>query len=204
MNPNAGNSHSHLDHWFSNDIQFNLLYPPSIQMLAREHWTPLDVAKMACEFLVTGEGDHILDIGSGAGKFCLAASYYKPLAFFDGIEQRSNLVKHAETACDMLGLSNASFIHGNFTQIDLSRYDHFYFYNSFFENFEGPEKIDNSIEYSRGLYNYYTGYLYQELEKMPVGTRIVTYCSWQDEMPPSYSIQRSELNGLLKFNVKTL
>src|SRR5579859_4578313 len=119
----------HLDDWFSSDIQFNLLFPPEIQQLAAKHWTPLAVAKMASAFLADKEGVRILDIGSGAGKFCLSASYYKPNAFFDGVEQRKNLVEEAEITRNILGLFNASFIHGNFTQLDFSKYDHFYFYN---------------------------------------------------------------------------
>src|SRR5882757_15574 len=138
----------HLDSWFSSDWQFQLLYPISIQQLARRHWTPLNVARMTSEFLVTGDGVRVLDIGSGVGKFCLSASYYKPNAFFDGVEQRNSLIGHAETARNILGLFNVSFIHGNFTQLNLTKYDHFYFYNSFFENLDGTDKIDDSIQYS--------------------------------------------------------
>ncbi|HEX9510211.1 MAG TPA: class I SAM-dependent methyltransferase [Puia sp.] len=192
----------HLDNWFSSDIQFNLLYPASIQQLAGKHWTPLNIARIAAEFLVTGEGVRVLDIGSGVGKFCLSASYYKPHAFFDGIEQRNSLIEHAETARNILGLFNVTFIHGNFTQVNFKKYNHFYFYNSFFENLDGTDKIDDSIEYSAALYNYYSGYLYKELEEMPAGTRIVTYCSWQDEIPSSYNVVQSELDGLLKFYIK--
>src|SRR5258706_8089425 len=132
----------HSDSWFNSDLQFDLLYPESIQRLARRHWTPLHVARMASGFLVTGEGIRILDIGSGVGKFCLSAAYYKPHSFFEGVEQRSGLIGHAETARDMLGLFNVAFIHGNFTQLDFKRYTHFYFYNSFFENLDGTDKID--------------------------------------------------------------
>ncbi len=190
------------DSWFSSDLQFDLLYPESIQRLASMHWTPLHVARMAAEFLATGEGVRILDIGSGVGKFCLSAAYYKPASFFDGVEQRSSLIGHAEAARAILGLSNVAFIHGNFTQLDFKKYTHFYFYNSFFENLDGTDKIDDSIEYSPGLYNYYSNYLYKEFEKMPVGTRIVTYCSWGDEIPPAYSVVQSELDGLLRFYIK--
>ena len=52
---------------FSSDAQFNLLYPASIQQLADRHWTPLSVAEIAADFLATGEGARILDIGSGVG-----------------------------------------------------------------------------------------------------------------------------------------
>jgi SAM-dependent methyltransferase len=192
----------HLDHWFSSDIQFHLLLPDPIRPLSQLHWTPLNVARRAAEYLATEDGVRILDIGSGVGKFCLSASYYKPKAFFDGVEQRVSLVEYAETARNVLGLFNASFIHGDFTQINLTKYNHFYFYNSFFENLDGVEKIDNSIAYSPALYTYYSGYLYKELERMPASTRIVTYCSWGDEIPPSYNLAKCEFDDLLKFYIK--
>jgi len=192
----------HLDDWLSSDTQFHLLYPVSIRRLANKHWTPLNVAKMASEFLVIEDDARVLDIGSGVGKFCLAASCYKPNAFFTGIEQRAELIGHATAARDTLGVSNASFIHGNFTQLNFKTYDHFYFYNSFFENLDGTDKIDDRIEYSAALYDYYSRYLYKELEGKPAGTRIVTYCSWLDEMPPSYSVVQTGLDGLLKFHIK--
>ena len=188
---------------FSSDIQFDHLYAASTQQLANKHWTPVAVARKASEFLVGQEGVRILDIGSGAGKFCLLASYFNPDAFFVGIEQRGSLIEQAESVLNILDLSNVSFIHGNFTQLEFSKYDHFYFYNSFFENLDGTEKIDDSIQYSPALYDYYSGYLYQELEKMPLGTKIATYCSWLDEIPPTYSVVKTEFNNYLKFHIKT-
>jgi len=192
----------HLDHWFSSDLQFDELHPDYIQRLAGTHWTPLHVAKMSVEFLATGERSRILDIGSGVGKFCLSAAYFKPRAFFDGIEQRKNLVEHANAARNTLGLFNTHFIHGDFTQLDFKKYDHFYFYNSFSENLAGTARIDDSIENSPALYNYYSSYMYKELDCMPAGTRIATYYGWQDEIPPSYDVVQCSLNGLLKFHVK--
>jgi hypothetical protein len=64
--------------WFYSDTEFHALYPLSIQALARYHWTPLSVAQKAATFLA-GEGNvNILDIGSGVGKFCLAAASHTP------------------------------------------------------------------------------------------------------------------------------
>src|SRR4051812_35462444 len=118
--------------WFSSDIEFNRLYPLPIQNLAKRHWTPLDIARKAACFLAAENNVTILDIGSGVGKFCLAASYYKPEAFFFGVEQRKDLIVHAETAKEILQSDNTSFVCGNFTQIDFRQYDHFYFYNAFY------------------------------------------------------------------------
>ena len=136
------------DEWFDSDRDFDLLYPLHIQTLARRHWTPLPVAKRAAAYLAMEENARILDIGSGAGKFCLAAAHYKPNALFFGIEQRNSLITHAERVKEKLGLENAFFIFGNFTQLDFRQYDHFYFYNSFYENLACTDKIDDSIDYS--------------------------------------------------------
>jgi len=188
--------------WFSSDEQFNQLYPMSIQLLARKHWTPLGVARKVAHFLAAGNNVRILDIGSGVGKFCLSAAYYEPKAFYYGVEQRKNLVAYAESARETLHMENVSFMHGNFTQLDLKNYDHFYFYNSFYENLAGTDKIDDSIDYSGELYNYYNRYLYRQLAEKPGGTRLVTFHSLEDEIPESYQEVNSEFNNLLKFCIK--
>ena len=86
--------------------------------------------------------------------------------------------------------------------LDLRNYDHFYFYNSFYENLVGTDKIDDSIDYTSGLYNYYNRYLYKQLEQKPTGTRLATYHSLEDEIPPSYLVVGSEFDNLLKFWIK--
>lgn len=184
------------------DESFNQLYPPSIAKLAKRHWTPLQVAQKAADFLAAEKGARVLDVGSGAGKFCLAAASHKTDAFFYGIEQRKSLVDHAETARAILGLENISFIHGNFTQLDFRNYDHFYFYNSFYENLAGTDKIDDSIDYSGELYNYYNRYLYKQLAQKPSGTRLVTFHSLEDEVPESYHVVQTEMDNLLKCWIK--
>jgi hypothetical protein len=166
------------------------------------HWSPLYITRKVVSYLAPIDEVKILDIGSGIGKFCLAGAFYKPSVSFFGVEQRKNLVAIAETAREKLKFNNVHFIHRNFTQLDLNAYDHFYFYNAFFENLDGAEKIDNEIAYSNELYNYYSIYLYNQLEKMPIGTRVATYCSWEDEIPPDYQVEETHFNNLLKFWIK--
>jgi len=192
----------HTDSRFSSDEQFNQLYPVSIELLSRRHWTPLNIARKAAAFLAAENNVRILDIGSGAGKFCLAAAHYRPKAFYFGVEQRKSLIDNAETALEILGMENVFFIHGNFTQLDFRKYDHFYFYNSFYENLVGTDKIDENIDYSPELYNYYNRYLYKNLDQKPAGTRLATFHSLQDEIPPDYHVVGSEINNLLKFWIK--
>lgn len=188
--------------WFSSDYQLNEIYPVSIQAKAERHWTPLHVARKASSFLAAENNVRILDIGSGVGKFCLTAAFYKPKAFFYGVEQRKSLINCAEIAKENLCLANVSFIHGNFTALDFRNYDHFYFFNAFYENLAGTDKIDDSIDYSGELYNYYNRYLYKLLEQKPAGTRLATYHSLEDEVPKGYHIVGSEMDNLLKFWIK--
>ena len=190
------------DRVFNDDAVFNSIYPMRIQAKAVPHWTPLEVAKCAGIFLAAENNVHVLDIGSGVGKFCLAAAHCKPDAIFYGVEQRIDLVELANNCSDRLHVYNVSFIHGNFTQLDFRQFDHFYFFNSFYENLSGSDKIDRKIEHSLSLFNYYNRYLYTQLEQRPSGTRLATYHSLEDEIPSSYYVVKTEFNGLLKFWVK--
>jgi SAM-dependent methyltransferase len=187
---------------YINDAAFDSLYPERIQQLSREHWTPMGVAKKAARFLAAEPGKKILDIGSGVGKFCLIGAHYFPEASFHGIEQREELYQCALSARELTAAKNADFIHGNFTQIDLAEFDHFYFYNAFFENLASEGHIDQQIEYSTILYQYYSRHLFKELDAKPSGTRVVTFHSLEDEVPPSYQLVDATVDFLLKMWIK--
>jgi hypothetical protein len=191
-----------IDKWFSTDARLNQLYPDSIQLLANRHWTPLQIAQLVAQFLVTHPGVKVLDIGSGVGKFCLAGGYYKPHASFYGVEQRKDLIAHAENARAMLGLQNVDFIHSNITELDFRQYDHFYFFNSFYENLMDKDKIDDNVTYSTFLFNYYHNQLYKKLDAMPAGTRIATFHCLDDKIPPGYHVVDAKVRNLLKFWIK--
>ena len=162
----------------------------------------MNVAFKVANFLAAEDGVTILDIGSGVGKFCLAAAHHTPKAIYYGVEQRESLIIHANTAKENLQLKNASFIHRNFTQLNLRKYDHFYFFNAFYENLGGTDKIDDSIAYSGELYNYYNRYLYKQLQQKPQGTRLCTLCSLENEIPPDFQLISTDADELLKFWIK--
>lgn len=193
-----------INHWFSTDEQLNKLYPKSIQALAPRHWTPLQITQMVAPFLVTHPGVKVLDIGSGVGKFCVAGAYYKPYATFYGVEQRKDLIGHAQKATKTLGLQNVHFIHSNITDLDFSQYHHFYFFNSFYENLMVNDKIDENITHSTYLFNYYHKQLYKKLDGMPAGTRVATFHCLDNKMPPDYHVVDSKVDLLLKFWIKVL
>jgi len=162
----------------------------------------MGIAKKAAGFLAAEEGKKILDIGSGVGKFTLIGAHYHPRSFFYGVEQRSELHHYALSAKEYTGTENATFINQNFTQVNLAAYDHFYFYNAFFENLVTNDRIDHRIEYSDSLYQYYSRFLYRELDRKPAGTRLVTFHSSEDEIPPSYQVIDASTDFLLKMWMK--
>jgi hypothetical protein len=49
------------------DDEFNDIYPRRIRKLADRHWTPVEIAKRASEFLSQEPGTSVLDVGSGVG-----------------------------------------------------------------------------------------------------------------------------------------
>lgn len=72
----------------------------------------VDSALEASSFLGV-PGARVLDIGSGVGKFCIAAGVYHPETSFYGIGQRKELYGYAETAREQIGVHNVFFKLGN-------------------------------------------------------------------------------------------
>ncbi|MCU0322118.1 MAG: class I SAM-dependent methyltransferase [Chitinophagaceae bacterium] len=191
-----------IDKYFATDIIFNKFYSPHIRSLADRHWTSLLVAEKAAHYLTMDGNVKVLDIGSGVGKFCLAAAYYKPNSFFYGVEQRESLVHESNRVNDILQLKNVAFIHQNITETNFALYNHFYFYNSFYENLNDNDKIDDAVTYSSELYHNYNRYVYKQLEQQPTGTRLATYFSSELEVPSSFLEVYSEMDDALKFWIK--
>jgi hypothetical protein len=192
---------STLETYFDSDAAFDKLYPVYLQQLSALHWTPLNVAAMAAQFLAPDDEAHILDIGAGVGKFCIAGRYHTT-GRFTGIEQRKNFVTAGNKVIKRLGLPGVELIHGNFTDLDLTDYTGIYFYNSFHENIVFEDALDKKIELSTELFKRYTDHLFAGLEQMPVGTRLATYWLSINEIPGSYKLQQSHCNNLLKLWVK--
>ncbi|MFH7001244.1 class I SAM-dependent methyltransferase [Flavobacterium bizetiae] len=186
---------------FIDDNEFNEVYPIRIKKLATRHWTPVKIARKAAGFLVDRPDKRVLDIGSGAGKFCLVGAASTNGIFY-GVEQRESLIKLSREIAEKYKIDNIEFIHSNITEISFLDYDAFYFFNSFQENIDQTARIDKSIAPSEGLYNLYTGYLKDQLEKTPVGTKLVTYWSNGREIPESFTLESVSYGGTLSFWIK--
>lgn len=183
------------------DQLFNTIYPLRIKRHSILHWTPVEVAKLAADYLVDRPGKKVLDIGSGAGKFCLVGAASTKGRFY-GVEQREGLVKLSQELARIHDMDNVDFIHSNITQISFADYDAFYFYNPFYENIDSSLSIDNKITTDEKLYFIYSEYVEDQLKRTPVGTRLVTYWSTFIEIPEGFDLEFTAYNGKLNFWIK--
>jgi 16S rRNA A1518/A1519 N6-dimethyltransferase RsmA/KsgA/DIM1 with predicted DNA glycosylase/AP lyase activity len=179
------------------DAEFDMIYPTDIQPLSKRHFTPLNVAKMAAEYLVLDKNTRILDIGSGVGKFCMIGAACTK-GHFTGVEQRENLHLLSKEIAEKYELTNTHFIHGNIMDIDFTAFDAFYFFNPFFENILTEDSIDKAFELSKELFYNYSIYVRRQLSKLPIGTKLVTYFAVSEEIPLHYTVISTHLEGRLK------
>lgn len=180
------------------DEEFDAIYPERIRLLSNRHFTPIAIAKQAAEFLSYYPGANILDIGSGAGKFCMVGSVFAN-GHFTGVEQREYLYHLSTTILKCHHLPNVQFIHSNITEIQFTDYNAFYFFNSFYENVDKSAMIDRTVDAGIELYVLYTQYVNKQLSQMPGGTRLVTYWSNGKEVPSAYRMLFSDCGGKLMF-----
>ena len=185
------------------DIAFDALFSNELKEVAEIHFSPIEVVKKAALFLVKKGSDRILDIGSGAGKFCMIGSVFTN-GFFTGVEQRKHLHDLAKSISETYNLFNVAFIHANIMDISFTDFDGFYCFNPFYENLNKSGKMDDSIELKRELYDDYSSYVKAQLDLKPIGTKLVTYFSYLSEIPDSYRLQFSDFEGKLKMWEKVI
>lgn len=184
------------------DKDFDKIYPEAIRELSDRHFTEVEVAIKAAQFLVTKPKQRILDIGSGVGKFCFVAGAYAD-AQFTGVEYRKHFVQLCDNLTIKYRFKNVNFIHSNIKEIDFKNYDSFYFFNSFLEHLDVTAKIDDSVDVNIDNFRKYSEFLELQFENLPIGTRIVSYHAKPNQIPESYKLVSAHFDGLLKCWEKT-
>jgi SAM-dependent methyltransferase len=156
------------------DAAFDAFYPDWVRSRSKRHWTPVEVAQRAAELLVADDNTRVLDVGSGAGKFCIIGAL-TTRGVFSGIEKRPELVEVARVAAKHFGARRTDFIHGDITSVDWRAFNAFYLFNPFLEYAEG---LGGAIDYIR--------FTSARLEAAPVGTRVATYHGYGGRMPSGF------------------
>jgi predicted RNA methylase len=178
------------------DEEFDAVYTPDIRSLSFLHWSPVAVAMRAAQMLTEMGATRILDVGAGAGKFCIIGSLSSPI-HFTGAEQRRNLVEVARTAALRLGADRTRFVHANIVDFDWDPFNGFYLYNPFQEQVEHDlHPIDQTLTRSSELHRTYVASTIAKLIRAPIGTAVVTYSGFGGVMPPQYRrVHRQEFRG---------
>jgi len=179
------------------DEAFDVIYPLRLKKVSKFHFTPLNVAQVAAQYLVQKPDTRVLDIGSGAGKFCMVGAGCTD-GHFVGVEQRKNLHRLAEKLSRKFASKRVEFIHSNIMEVDFEAFDAVYYFNAFYENIVPDSAIDHAVTLDKTLYTLYTQYMREQLSKMPLGTRLATYFSFMDEVPNSYKIKGADFDLKLK------
>lgn len=188
------------------DVAFDEQLPISLQLQAGFHFTPVAVARAAAQLLALRPRMSVLDVGSGAGKFCITAAAAHPEAQFVGVEWRPSLIRIARALAARSGVTNVQFIQADALDLDWSEFDAFYFYNPFAEQLiDGSFKLDGAIASDPLDYITYVGAVRERLARARLGTRVVTFHGFGATPPLCYELQfaQTTIDGRLELWVKT-
>lgn len=148
------------------------------------HWTPVQICARVVELLQLGPGEHLIDVGAGAGKFCIVAAAMSSARVL-GIERVPPLVVVAREAARRFGV-DVDFREGALEASYAERADAAYFFNPFAEavHLEGPSAIGPSRPTEAIAAD--VAVATQFLERARPGMRVVTFCGLGGPLPKSY------------------
>jgi SAM-dependent methyltransferase len=178
---------------YPEDAEFDSFLPEAAKPAADQHWTPVRVAARAAQWLDEVRARRVLDIGSGAGKFCVAAALAGRCELV-GLEHRAPLVDAARSLAEHFGVgARVTFIQGALGAVSIPSADAYYLYNPFEENLSGSsERIALSAELSAERYARDVAATYQLLAGACLGSFVLVYNGFGSELPPGYRQVRAE------------
>lgn len=169
------------------DRAFDRFLPHHLRPVSAQHWTPLKVALRVAEWLNEVGVTNVVDIGSGAGKFCVAAAMATRCSFI-GVEQRPHFVDAARALARKFAVDDrVDFVHGALNHNTIPSADAYYLFNPFAENlFESDEHLGDDVELSPERYARDIAVMEEILIRAPVGTYVIKYNGFGGRMPASY------------------
>lgn len=180
------------------DEEFDAIFPAELRDYSNRHYTSVFISQRATQFLVKDENTHILDIGSGTGKFCLVGAVCTD-AHFTGVEYRQLQHEIANECAIRYDISNVHFVQANILDVNFKDYNAFYIFNPFLENIDQTARMDQQVETDENNYELFKSYVYDQLDKKEIGTRLATYWTPKEQVPESYGLVKSILGDTLRF-----
>jgi SAM-dependent methyltransferase len=179
------------------DDAFDALLSEHARRASDTYWTPAPVARRAAAWIAEANATRVLDVGSGAGKFCLLAALASPSLRVTGVEQRVHFVTEAARLARELGIADrVDFVHGTLPDVEAARFDALYLYNPFSEHlFPTEARLDASVELSAERMARDVRALERVLDAMAVGAVLVTYHGFRGAIPDTFDLVRWEEIG---------
>jgi len=175
------------------DRDFDQFLPRGLQPVSYCHWTPIAAVARAATWLNELKVRSVVDVGSGAGKFCVAAALASGCHFL-GVEHRPDLVAGARLLAKRFGVQDrVCFLQEAFGDAAPPPAEAYYLYNPFEENLsDGDQSLDAKVELSDERYLRDVSAAEHWLGLAPVGTYVLTYNGFGGELPCTYEELRSE------------
>lgn len=169
------------------DRAFDQFIPHDDRRVSADYWTPVRVATRAAQWLDYFGARSVADIGSGVGKFCVAAALGGSCQFI-GIEHRARLVTAARELARTFEVEDRiDFVQSTLSDATWPRADAYYLYNPFGENLCQIEyQLDGHVELGVERYKREIAAAERFIEHAPRGTFLLTYNGFGGRVPDSY------------------
>jgi SAM-dependent methyltransferase len=115
------------------DAAFDRFLAAELREVSAHYWSPLRVVRQAAAWLRDIQVRDVVDVGSGAGKFCVAAALLTRCRFV-GLEKRAALAEAARELAETFGVGDrVTFVTGDLASSRVPAADAYYLFNPFGE-----------------------------------------------------------------------
>ncbi len=169
------------------DDAFDRFLPQELRDVSYYYWSPLSAVRCAAAWLRKARVRTVVDIGSGAGKFCVAGALLTRCDFI-GLEQRASLIAPARDLAEMFGVADrVTFVHGDCGGATTPVGDAYYLFNPFGEYAIGsPRFAEPGVVFSPETYQADLAAVTHLLARAPTGTMVITLNGFGGKPPAGY------------------
>lgn len=178
---------------FNNDNAFEECVLPQFRMASARHWIPLNACETVAKWLACFKDINILDIGSGVGKFCFLMSRLAPTHSYVGVEINNKLIEEAHRLQRVLKAENCDFIHSSFDELDFTKYDAFFFFNSFYEQLVNHGSSFGGRKFHRDTFNLFNDSLIKKLSLLKKGSIFISYQGYPEGLDVYFKLEKKDL-----------
>jgi SAM-dependent methyltransferase len=183
------------------DELLDSLLPKELRIHADQHFAGVYAIQLASEFLVKNQtSPHILDIGSGTGKFSLLGALLHKTAQFTGVEYRPSFVQIAKDIAVQFDTPNVHFQCQNILFHSFENYNGFFMFNPFLEHRNTMARM-NDFDDEPNQATDYVAHVHKELAHRPAGTRLVCLYVNEEQIPKNFKIVDQKMGETMRFYI---